>query len=61
MGVHKQQLLKTLDMCVYIVYAYFKYMHVCIWCTCQQPGIGNEQSKLRTGNPIIIQNSGSDS
>ena len=45
--------------CVYIVYAYFECMHICIWCTCPHPGIGDDQTKLRTANPVISSNSGS--
>ena len=45
--MHIQQLSTILDLCVYVVYAYFECMHVCIWCTCPHPGIGEDQSEFR--------------
>ena len=57
--MHIQQLSTLFDMCVYVVYAYFECMHVCIWCTWSHTGIGDDQTELRTGNPVISRNSGS--
>ena len=52
--MHIQQLFTLVDMCVYVVYAYFECVNVVIQCACPLPGKGDDQNWLITIIPVPV-------